>query len=68
MKYKGTMTRMQASDLPRIPTLCNLEKPCVYRADGICDLPWINKGNGDAACHTMGNRAIYAELELVPNA
>jgi hypothetical protein len=62
------MTRMQARDLPRGPTLCNLEKPCVYRENGICDMPWINKGNGDAACHKMGNRAIYEKLELPANA
>ena len=66
MKYTGTMTRMQSGDLPGIPTLCGLERPCVYRVEGICSDPRINKGNGDAACHRMGNRAIYAKLYLVP--
>lgn len=65
MKYNGTMTRIQASDLPRVATGCYLDKPCVYRAEGICDSPWINKGNSDSACHKMSNKAIYEKLEIL---
>lgn len=67
MDYTGSMTRMQASNLPSVPCSCGLARNCVYRVDGICKDPQTHKGNGDSACHRMGNRAIYALLELVPN-
>lgn len=63
MKYTGSMTRMQARELPGREMRCNLEKFCVYRQNRLCDDPRNNKGNGDAACHKMGNRAIYEKLE-----
>jgi hypothetical protein len=41
-------------------------KPCVYRdAQGVCDEPQINKGNGDSACHKMLNKDL--KPHLVPN-
>ena len=62
MKYTGSMTRMQASELPGRYVFCALDRMCVYRINGMCDDPRNNKGNGDAACHRMGNRAIYEKL------
>lgn len=63
MEYKGTMSRMQRSELPSTSVRCELGKGCVYRVGGLCDEPAINKGNSDAACHKMGNRALYEVLE-----
>ncbi len=62
MKYTGTMIRMQRGELPDSSMRCALPGACVYRANGVCDEPQTNKGNSDAACHRMGNRAIYALL------
>ena len=36
---------------------------CVYSADGICDNPKLNKGNGDARCHRFGNKQLLEILE-----
>ncbi len=63
MEYTGQMSRMQRDELPDASMHCTLPRHCVYRKDGLCDEPRTNKGNGDAACHRMGNRAIYAALQ-----
>jgi len=55
--------RVSIRRIPNCPTLCGLGKPCVYRdANGICDEPRINKGNGDAACHALNNKDLLPHL------
>ena len=50
--------------IPNSPTRCLLKRECVYRDhEGVCDEPRINKGNSDAACHTMSNKALLELLE-----
>ena len=45
------------------PSFCAVPGACVYRAEGsVCDEPQINKGNGDAACHRLGNRDLLDRL------
>jgi hypothetical protein len=62
MEYSGSQTRMQRRDLPGSPVECSIDRPCVYRVRRLCDEPRINKGNSDAACHRMSNRAVLAAL------
>lgn len=50
--------RIQRSDLPLGPAVCPMPMPCVYRKDGICDEPRINKGNSDAGCWDVSNREV----------
>lgn len=56
------MSRVSRRSLPMTPRRCELANACVYRKDGICDEPQINKGNGDAACHRMNNKDVLAAL------
>jgi hypothetical protein len=42
--------RRRVEHLPKRPMLCSHTVPCVYRVDGVCDEPWINHANSDAAC------------------
>lgn len=58
------MIRLQASDLPSSPTPCPTAS-CVYNEDGFCDDPRINKGNGDAECHGVSNKALLRRLGLL---
>jgi hypothetical protein len=55
--------RVQLSDLPAFPVQCPLTMPCVYRVNGMCGEPRINKGNGDAGCHNISNRVVLAALD-----
>jgi hypothetical protein len=56
--------RIQIDQIPRTPTPCPVEN-CVYRDDnGICDEPRINKGNSDAKCFRMSNKALLVILGL----
>lgn len=49
--------RVSRYSLPSSPRMCLYNRPCVYRGkiDNVCDNVFINKSNGDAACHAMGN-------------
>jgi len=55
------VSRVQRHHLPSDPTPCS-RTACVYNEDGVCDGPSINKGNSDAECHLISNRAMYAAL------
>jgi hypothetical protein len=57
--------RKQRSDLPNKATFCIYGelRRCVYHVDGSCDSPRINKGNSDARCHRLSNKAL---LKLLP--
>lgn len=57
------MQRIARRYLPMSACTCPFE--CVYREDGICDDPSINKGNSDAGCHRMNNRNLLEALRLV---
>ena len=57
------MSRVSKRMLPGMPRFCTLAVQCVYRVNGICDEPQINKGNGDAACHRMNNKDVLAALK-----
>lgn len=50
-------SRVSKYSLPSSPRVCLYAKSCVYRdkITNVCDDVFINKSNGDAACHTMGN-------------
>jgi hypothetical protein len=49
--------------LPTKISICQSRKSCVYRDNrGICDDPFINNGNGDAACHRLRNKQILGFL------
>jgi hypothetical protein len=61
---RHTGCRVQSWMLPDSWTQCQT-RHCVYNAGGLCDSPRTNKGNGDAACHRMGNAALFAWLEPV---
>lgn len=37
--------------LPTSPNYCSLT--CVYKKDGICSDPKLNRSNGDSTCHKM---------------
>lgn len=55
--------RLSIYAIPNRPMCCVLPaRNCVYRQNGICDQPRINKGNSDAACHKMSNKALLKEL------
>lgn len=56
------MSRVSKRSLPNTPRRCTLAYACVYRKDGICDEPQINKGNGDAGCHRANNKDVLAAL------
>lgn len=61
--------RIGLRNLPRTAAKCGVPKTCVYRdGKGICDMPRINKGNSDSACHKMNNKDVLAalEIEVVP--
>ena len=53
--------RVQRTDLPRTSAACPMTQ-CVYCKSGLCDEATINKGNSDAACHRMTNKAVLAML------
>ena len=53
--------RVQRTDLPSSSTACPMTQ-CVYCQSGRCDEASINKGNSDAACHRMSNKAVLAML------
>ena len=55
-----TNRRVRSRDLPNVQTRC--DKTCVYRKNGICDDPRLNKGNGDSACNKENNRDLLARL------
>ncbi len=61
---RHTGSRVQSHMLPNSWTQCQTRR-CVYNTGGLCDMPRINKGNSDAACHRMGNAALFAWLEPV---
>lgn len=65
MEYTGDKIRMSRAYLPSTPMRCNLDKPCAYRVSNTCADPKLYKANGDSACHKMGVRAIYSELQNV---
>lgn len=52
--------RVRNRDLPDTDTHCS--KPCVYRKDGICDNPQVNKLNTDSSCNRENNRDTLARL------
>ena len=55
--------RVSKYALPCAPTKCVVGGYCVYRDEqGVCDEPRINKGNGDAKCHRMGNAELLKYL------
>jgi len=55
--------RVSKYSLPGAPSACRLDRPCVYRhAHRICDNPRLNKGNSDAACFRLNNRALLPLL------
>ena len=66
MKVPTGVTRVQAYHLPKTKSICG-KTACVYSEQGVCDNPWINKGNYDAKCHSEPNAKLLARLE-VPNA
>lgn len=37
---------------------------CVYNEDGLCDEPYVNKGNSDAVCHGMTYEEVARMLEV----
>ena len=55
------VSRLQLYHLPCTSTHCPKEA-CVYNVAGSCDEPCINKGNGDAQCHKMSNKAVINML------
>lgn len=56
------VTRVSLRMLPSTPRRCPIDGGCVYKVDGICDNPSINKGNGDALCHRLSNRFMLKAL------
>jgi hypothetical protein len=54
--------RVTWRDLPGRPAPCPIERPCVYRREGVCDDAQINKRNSDSACHHMSNKDVLARL------
>ncbi len=54
-------TRTPRCALPASPTPC--AQTCVYAEGGVCSEPRVNKGNGDAVCHTWTNKRLLAALE-----
>lgn len=61
---RHTGSRVQSYMLPNTWTQCKTQR-CVYNTGGWCDMPRINKGNSDAACHRMSNVRLFAWLEPV---
>lgn len=55
--------RIATSFLPMSACTCPFD--CVYRQDGVCDAPRINKGNSDAHCHRTNNRDLLEALRLI---
>lgn len=55
--------RVSKRALPNTPRQCCVAQPCVYRVNGQCDEPQINKGNGDAACHRFNNKDLLLQLK-----
>lgn len=58
------MSRVSIYAVPNEPRRCTVTAVCIYRPDGICDEPRVNKGNSDSACHKMNNRDLLVELHL----
>lgn len=56
---------MMRQRMPESPCTCALPRPCVYRVDGACDMPGVNRGNSDAACHRITPRAMLPVLEYI---
>lgn len=52
-----TINRVQITSIPNKWTACP-KVTCVYNVTGMCEDPRTYKGNGDALCHTMGNKAL----------
>lgn len=60
--------RVSISSVPSRPTPCGITEKCVYRdANGVCDDPRTNKGNGDAYCHRKNNKDVVAILVPASN-
>ena len=55
------MKRLGRFDIPDMPTECRMNS-CVYCENGNCDTPRINKGNGDAKCHSWGIRKLLTSM------
>ncbi len=55
------MLRLQRSHLPIVESTCP-KVACVYNERGTCDEPRISKGNSDAKCFRMSNRATLEML------
>jgi hypothetical protein len=64
------MSRVSILDVPDYPKVCRVARPCVYRGLNApspwCEEPRTNKGNSDAACHTMNNKDLLKLLENRP--
>lgn len=54
--------RISIRQFPKRNAKCSMPVECVYRANGICDVPRINKGNSDSACHKMNNKEVLPFL------
>lgn len=54
--------RVSIHQLPKRNAICSMKVECVYRVDGVCDEPRINKGNSDSACHKMNNKDLLPLL------
>lgn len=57
--------RVQLHQIPRDWCACRVAASCVYRVEGNCDTPRINKGNSDAACYRFSNAATLKNLTIL---
>jgi hypothetical protein len=58
------MSRVSKFSLPSWPSACS-KSVCVYNTDGVCDNVRINKGNSDAACHSMNNKDVLKIIRVL---
>jgi hypothetical protein len=62
-----SFSRVSKAMLPASKCLCRVNNWCVYRSKyDSCDNPRINKGNSDAACWRLSNKALLAVLITLP--
>ena len=62
-----SFSRVTRAMLPASKCLCRVNNWCVYRSKyDSCDNPRINKGNSDAACWRLSNKALLTVLITLP--